>query len=79
MLQIELRELDLSDELERAGSGLVKIKGKEVFFLDSRSSIQEQIKSLMAALKDKDLSQIYISPYLRKLLEAEDEQKNPYG
>lgn len=73
--------LDLAEELglpvracpvghDGAGS-VVRLKGKEIIFLDDSASMEDQIELLRSALAGRDeLNQRFIPPEVRQLLEG---------
>ena len=56
------------DDVAIAG-GLCRLKGKSVIVIDARASAKERIRTLVQALKPFDLTDVYIPPPLRELLE----------
>ena len=68
-LGIEIRyEKIPQDDVTTAG-GLYRLKGKHVVVIDSRATIKDRIRILLQALKPFDLTDVYIRPALRELLE----------
>ena len=73
-LGVELREQPLESEAGRAHSGLVRVRGQKIVFLDQLLAPEEKIIVLCAILKEFDLEGVYLSPYLRKTIEVADEK-----
>jgi hypothetical protein len=71
-LDAEIREQPLKSEEGRARSGLVRVRGQRIVFLDNLLSPEEKIKILCELLKGFDLEGVYLSPYVRKMLEVSD-------
>jgi len=68
-LGVEVRyERIPQDDVAIAG-GLCRLKGKNVIVIDARASAKERIRTLVQALKPFDLTDVYIRPALRELLE----------
>ena len=74
-LGVEVKEQELMAYSERAKSGLVRVKNKRMVFLESELSIEEKIKILLQFLREFDLEQVFISPFIRDLIENEDGEK----
>ncbi len=74
-LGAEIREQPLESEEGRARSGLVRVREQRIVFLDNLLSPEEKIKILCELLKEFDLEGVYLSPYLRKMLEVSDAKK----
>lgn len=49
--------------------GCCRIKGEEVVIINRKAQPRERIKILLAALKRRDLSDVFITPSLRELLD----------
>jgi hypothetical protein len=68
-LGIQIRyEKIVEEELTSAG-GLCRLKGECVIIVNSRTSIKDKIQTLVTALKNFDLTDVYIVPALRELFE----------
>jgi hypothetical protein len=69
-LGIRVREEILLREVGyRVRSGLCRVRGEDVIFLDRHLSPAERVEALLGALADRDLEAHYVSPALRRLLE----------
>ena len=64
-------KIDL-EETSTAG-GLCLVKGKYFLILNSRSSLKERIETAVEALRQYDLSGVYLKPFIRRLLEGDEE------
>ncbi len=71
-LGIEIRLLSPNSQ-DYPQSGMVKIRGKKIFFLQTQLSLEEKIELLKKHLKNEDLDKIYLVPFLRRFLEDEKE------
>lgn len=60
------------DDVSTTG-GLCIVEGQHILILNSKTSLQEKIHVAIRALRQLDLSEIYIKPGIRELLE-EDKQ-----
>ena len=69
-LSIPVRYEPIEDEETFSSGGLCRIKGKEVIIINSRATPKEKSRALGRALKDFDLSQVYLKPALREFLES---------
>ena len=70
-LGIEVRyEKILQDDVTISG-GLYRLKGKNVIVIDLRAKSKDRIRTLVQALKPFDLTDVYVRPALRELLEKE--------
>lgn len=58
------------EEIPLAG-GLCRIEGRFVILLNAKTSRREKIRIVAAALNHFDLSEIYILPVVREILNAE--------
>jgi hypothetical protein len=69
-LGISVRDENISiEELSSAG-GLCRLEGKYVLLLNSKSTIKEKNQVMIKALQQFDLSDIYLKPVIRELLEG---------
>jgi hypothetical protein len=67
---IRVREEILLREVGyRVRSGLCRVRGEDVVFLDRHLTPGECLDVLLAALEGRDLEAHYVSPALRRLLE----------
>ena len=69
-LGIRVREEILLREVGyRVRSGLCRVRGQDVVFLDRHLSQGERLEVMLTALEGRDLETQYVSPALRRLLE----------
>jgi hypothetical protein len=69
-LGIEVRYEKIPQDDVTIAGGRYRLKGKNVVVIDSRSSTKDRIRILVQALKPFDLTDVYIRPALRELLET---------
>lgn len=70
-LGVEIRYEKLPQDDVTISGGLYRLKGKNVIVLDSRAKAKDRIRTLVQALKPFDLTDVYVRPALRELLEKE--------
>jgi len=70
-LGIEVRYEKIPQDDVTISGGLYRLKGKNVIVIDSRAKAKDRIRTLVHALKPFDLTDVYIRPALRELLEKE--------
>ena len=71
-LEIYVRDENINLEESSTTGGLCRIEGKYVLILNSRATVQEKIQVLIKALQPFDLSDMYIKPVIRELLEEDE-------
>lgn len=71
-LGIEIRQASRkADSVESRGGALVRLKGKELLFIDPGASVVEQVEAVARALRDRrEIAEMYLPPQVRRLLEA---------
>ena len=74
-LGIEISERRLEHDDGRARSSMARVYEKKIFYLDQSLADAEKIELLIEALKEFDLSGIYVSPYIRTRVEENNERK----
>ena len=74
-LGIQIRYECLAGEAAFSSGGLCRIRNKQVILVDERASTGEKVRTLARVLRRFDLSQIYLRPALRDLLEGPVEKK----
>jgi hypothetical protein len=74
-LQISYESIWLDEDLGARPGGFCLLKGKRLVIINPHASTREKIRILSEALKHFDLSQIYIRPVLRELLDTGSEHK----
>ena len=69
-LGISVREENMEmEELSSAG-GLCRIARRYILILNSRASVKEKNQVMIKALQQFDLTEIYLKPAIRELLEG---------
>jgi hypothetical protein len=68
-LGIEIRYEKIPQDDVTIAGGRYRLKGKNVVVIDSRATTKDRVRILVQALKPFDLSDVYIRPALRELLE----------
>lgn len=71
-LNIEVVLRNLTDPEFPASSGLCKIQGRDVIFLDRSLPPAQQIEVLIEILKQFDLDTIFLADWIRDRLERQD-------
>jgi GGDEF domain-containing protein len=51
--------------------GCCRVKGEEFVIIHRRASLQDKIQIIVDALKRHDLSDVYVLPSLRKMLDKD--------
>ncbi len=71
--QLGISVWDESINLEETFSagGLCRVEGKYILILNSKSTTREKIEVSLKALQQFDLSNIYVKPIIRELLEGD--------
>ncbi len=69
-LNITVRTMPGSLDGQHGGGSLVKLRGKEILFLDSSASSADQVAALAAALKGRpELEGRFLPPEVREAIE----------
>jgi len=69
-LGLQVREEILLREVGyRVRSGVCRIRGEDVIFLDRNLPPEERVQVLVDGLAGRDVETVYLSPALRRLLE----------
>ncbi len=68
-LGILVRDENINIEESSSSGGLCRIEGKYVLILNSKITVKEKNQVMINALRQFDLSDIYIKPVIRELLE----------
>jgi hypothetical protein len=72
-LGLQVREEILLREAGyRVRSGLCRVRGEDVIFLDRNLPPGERVQVLLDGLAGRDVETLYLSPALRRLLERRD-------
>jgi hypothetical protein len=69
-LEILVRDENINIEESSSTGGICRIEGKYVLILNSKSTVKEKIQVMIKVLCQFDLSDIYIKPVIRELLEG---------
>lgn len=72
-LEISVRDENINVEESSSTGGLCRVEGKYVLLLNSKATVKEKIQVMIKALQQFDLSDIYVKPVIRELLEGYDE------
>jgi len=72
-LGIAVRRESVNNEETSGKGGLCRIGGRYVLFIDPGATTEEKIMVMKEALRRFDLSDIYVLPAVRELLDEEEE------
>ena len=70
-LGVEVRYEPMEGDNTFSSGGMCRIRDKQVIIVNQRAATGDKLKTLVKALKSFDLTQIYLRPVLRDLLEGE--------
>jgi hypothetical protein len=68
--KILVRDENINIEESSSTGGLCRVEGKYILILNSKATVREKIQVMIEALNQFDLSDIYIKPVIRGLLEG---------
>jgi hypothetical protein len=68
-LGILVRDENINIDDVSSSGGLCLVEGQYILILNSKTTVQEKIQVAIKALRHFDLSDIYVKPVIRKLLE----------
>jgi hypothetical protein len=69
-LNITVRTMPSALDGQHAGGSLVRLRGKEIIFLDGSADTADQVAALASALKGRaDLENRFLAPELREALD----------
>ena len=71
-LGILVRDENINIEETSSTGGLCRLEGKDVLILNSQVTVKEKNQVMIKALQQFDLSEIYIKPVIRELLEGHE-------
>ena len=71
-LGILVRDENINIEESSSSGGLCRIEGEYVLILNSKATVKEKNQVMIKALQQFDLSEIYIKPVIRELLEGHE-------
>ena len=77
-VKIRYEVIQQEDDLPYVAGGLCLLRGEYVLIINSKASLRERMSTLIMALKHFDLSQIYVRPVLRELLDRIPE-RSPFN
>ena len=69
-LEILVRDENINIEESSSTGGLCRVEGKYILILNSKATVREKIQVMIEALNQFDLSDIYVKPAIRELLEG---------
>ena len=68
-LGVAVRYEKIADDDPTNAGGLCRFRGESVIIVNSRASVKDKVATLVRALKNFDLHDVYIRPAVRELLE----------
>jgi hypothetical protein len=72
-LGISVRDENINIEESSTTGGLCRVEGKYILILNSKVTVKEKNQVIIKALRQFDLSNIYLKPVIRELLEGFEE------
>ena len=69
-LGISVREENMEMEESSSSGGLCRLERKYILILNSRATLKEKNQVMIKALQQFDLTEIYLKPAIRELLEG---------
>ena len=69
-LEILVRDENINIEESSSLGGLCRVEGQYVIILNSKASVKEKIQVMIESLHQFDLSDIYVKPVIRELLDG---------
>jgi hypothetical protein len=73
-LGISVREENMEMEESSSSGGLCRLERKYILILNSRATLKEKNQVMIKALQQFDLTEIYLKPAIRELLEGYQEE-----
>ncbi len=73
-LGITVRHEPLKSDGSLHAGGFCKVHGKDVVIINKKATVREKVHILIDVLKRYDLSQIYVLPSLREILDVKNGQ-----
>ena len=70
-LGVEIRYESIEGDGPFSPGGMCRIRDKQVIIINQRAATADKVRTLVKALRSFDLTQIYLRPVLRDLLEDE--------
>ena len=75
-LGVEIRYESMEGDSSFSSGGLCRIRDKQIIIVNQRAVTADKVRTLVKALRCFDLTQIYLRPVLRDLLEDEESEAN---
>jgi len=72
-LGILVRDENINIDDVSSTGGLCIVEGQHILILNSKTTLQEKIQVAIKALRQFDISEIYVKPGIRELLEEHKE------
>ena len=69
-LEILVRDENINIEESSSTGGLCRVEGKHVIILNSKATVKEKIQVMIKALHEFDLTDMYVKPVIRELLDG---------
>ncbi len=69
-LEILVRDENMNLEESSSTGGICRFEGKYILILNSKATVKDKIHVMIKALRQFDVSEIYIKPIIRELLEG---------
>ena len=69
-LDILVRDENINVEESSSSGGMCRVEGKHVVILNSKATVKEKIQVMITSLQQFDLSDMYIKPVIRELLDG---------
>ena len=69
-LGILVRDENINIEESSSTGGFCRVEGKHIIILNSKATVKEKNQVMINALQQFDVSEIYIKPVIRELLEG---------
>ena len=69
-LEILVRDENINIEESSSSGGLCRVEGKYVIILNSKATVKEKIQVMITALQQFDLTDMYVKPIIRELLDV---------
>ena len=68
-LEILVRDENINLDDVSSSGGLCLVEGQYILILNSKTTVQEKIQVAIKALQQFDLSDVYVKPLIRELLD----------
>jgi len=67
-LGVDVRYEAFGEDIEQSQGGLLRLKDRHIILVNVEKSLEEQVKTLIKALRQFDIDDLYVRPALRDLL-----------